>query len=215
VAASGTAHAEARRPYRRPGQLPGGPHGMTRQQVAENQRGRILAALEELVAERGYPRVKVSDVVRRAGVSRKTFYALYENQEDSFLAIQEAIASRLLERVEAGAAAGATPEQRLDGAIDALVGFCAEEPAAVRTCVVEALAAGERARRRRAAVLDRLAEALVPAIAGLRPGEARPTLVARATIGAVLELSAHSLDRFEGQEPARLAKAIVAARVAA
>lgn len=212
MTAEGVARSPHAGPPRRPGQLRGGPHGMSREQVKENQRERLLAAFSELIGEHGYSDIPIRALIGRAGVSRKTFYELYENKEDCFLAVQDAIADRLLERVRTTAARGKTPQQCLDLAIDALTGFCVEEPAAARAWVVEALAAGPHARARRAALLDELAEALAPAVARLQPDAARPTLVARATIGAVLELAAHSPDRFAGHELARLAKAIVAAR---
>src|SRR5215218_10272373 len=55
-----------------PRTLPRGPHQLAREVVAASQRGRMIEAMAEAVAEKGYPATTVADVVSRAGVSRKT-----------------------------------------------------------------------------------------------------------------------------------------------
>ena len=60
--------------------LPRGRHGLSREEVAAQQRTRILAATVDVVAELGYPETRVVDVIKRAGVSRKTFYELFDDK---------------------------------------------------------------------------------------------------------------------------------------
>ena len=62
--------------------------------VAEVQRARILAAAVEIAIELGYGAMSTARVSARAGVSRKTFYELFENREDCFLAVFNEAASR-------------------------------------------------------------------------------------------------------------------------
>src|SRR5258705_3938602 len=62
-----------------------GPGGLPRGQVTEIQRGRMLAAAVETVAEVGYARMTVAQVISRARVSRKTFYDVFADREDCFL----------------------------------------------------------------------------------------------------------------------------------
>ena len=45
-------------------QLPRGRHGLTREEVITSQQGRMLAAMADAVAERGYAKTSVSDVIR-------------------------------------------------------------------------------------------------------------------------------------------------------
>jgi AcrR family transcriptional regulator len=54
--------------------LPPGSHGIPAEVVARNQRERLIAAMVEVCAERGYAGASVTDVVKRAGVSSVTFY---------------------------------------------------------------------------------------------------------------------------------------------
>src|ERR671918_46522 len=88
----------ARRPStrRRPDQLPGGRHGLSPEQVAASQRSRVLTAMTESVGRHGYHEARVTDVIARAGVSRKTFYEHFGDKEDCFFAAYEQSVGRLL-----------------------------------------------------------------------------------------------------------------------
>ena len=50
----------------------------------------------EVVSERGYPETRVVDVIGVAGVSRKTFYELFDSKEDCFLAAYDVLLGNLL-----------------------------------------------------------------------------------------------------------------------
>jgi AcrR family transcriptional regulator len=91
----------------------------------------------------------VEAVTGRAGVSRRTFYDLFKDREECFLAAYDAILAQFLERVSTayGHVEVDWPE-RVRAAIGALLSFLASEPAFARMCIVEVLAAGERALER-------------------------------------------------------------------
>src|SRR6202047_5390877 len=61
-------------------------HPSGRSHVTEIQRARVLTAAVETVAELGYARMSVAQVIARARVSRKTFYDVFAGREDCFLA---------------------------------------------------------------------------------------------------------------------------------
>src|SRR5688572_28032972 len=82
-----------------PRRLPGVTHGLNRDVVVAFQRTRLLEAVGRAVAERGYAAETIDDVVRRAGVSKKTFYEHFADKEECFLAAYEAASEELLERV--------------------------------------------------------------------------------------------------------------------
>jgi AcrR family transcriptional regulator len=52
----------------------------------DSQRGRLLFAVAQVVAEKGYGARPVADVVERASVSRTTFYEMFRDKEACFLA---------------------------------------------------------------------------------------------------------------------------------
>jgi AcrR family transcriptional regulator/DNA-binding MarR family transcriptional regulator len=133
-----------------------GPRKLPRVQVAEIQRGRLLSATVDVIDEVGYSRMTVAQVIARAKVSRKTFYDLFVDREDCFLAVFDQTVER------AGGLAGeAYAKQRnwRDGVragLLALLRFMDEHPALARICVVEALGAGPRVLESRARAIDAL-----------------------------------------------------------
>ena len=69
-----------------PDPLPRGQHHLPREYVARHQRMRILDATTFVLAERGYGATTIGDIVARAHVSRRTFYAHFETKEHCVLA---------------------------------------------------------------------------------------------------------------------------------
>ncbi len=73
------------------GPLPAGRHGFSREQVAHNQRERLIAGLATAVAEKGYRAVTITDITKEARVSRRVFYENFEGKEECFLAAFEVV----------------------------------------------------------------------------------------------------------------------------
>jgi AcrR family transcriptional regulator len=146
-----------------PRSLPRGPHRLAREVVAASQRGRLLEAMAEAVADKGYAATTVADVVSRAGVSRKTFYEHFRDKEGCFLAAYDTGVEVLLGEL-ASRAEAAGPEagwrERVRGGIHAYLEVLASEPAFAHTFLVEVTAAGPRARERRDEVHRRFVELL-------------------------------------------------------
>src|SRR3954452_23052879 len=89
--------------------LPRGPHSLTRDEVLASQRGRMIEAMAETVAAKGYAATTVADVVARAGVSRKTFYEHFRDREDCFLAAYDAAVDAVIGAVAERVADGDSP----------------------------------------------------------------------------------------------------------
>ncbi|OJU83794.1 MAG: hypothetical protein BGO11_13720, partial [Solirubrobacterales bacterium 70-9] len=145
----------ARRPAGSSDRLPRGRHGLPREAVADSQRVRILAAMIEVVAAQGYTDTRVVDVIGIAGVSRKTFYELFDSKEDCFLAAYDILLGRVLEKAETGFGVqpGAPWPVRLEAGLRAVLGHLAAHPEEARFALVEVLAAGPKALARRDAAL--------------------------------------------------------------
>jgi AcrR family transcriptional regulator len=137
-----------------------GPNGMPRGQVTEIQRGRMLAAAVEAVEEVGYARMTVAEVIGRARVSRKTFYDVFVDREDCFLAVFEQATSQARHLAGEAYADESNWRDGIRAALARLLTLMDEEPGVARLCVVEALAAGDRVLERRAALLDEFAQAI-------------------------------------------------------
>jgi AcrR family transcriptional regulator len=145
----------AKGPTNPDGRLPRGRHGLPPEAVAESQRGRIQEAMIEVVAAHGYGETRVVDVIGRAGVSRKTFYELFDSKEDCFLAAYDLLLGKFLGRAEAGfgESAGASWAERIEVGLRALLTHLAAHPDEARFAIVEVFAAGPKALIRRDAAL--------------------------------------------------------------
>jgi AcrR family transcriptional regulator len=121
---------------------------LPREFIALHKQRRIMDALAELTAEQGYEATKISDIVKRAGVARKTLYDNFEGKEEVFLAAFDAARDEVLRRVEEGAAPdeGADAQdgswqERVEGGLAAFLAYVAEQPSLARMCMIEALQA--------------------------------------------------------------------------
>jgi AcrR family transcriptional regulator/DNA-binding MarR family transcriptional regulator len=147
---------------------------------------RMIAALTEVARERGTGGVTVAHVVARSGVSRRTFYELFEDRDDCFLAALDLAVQRAAQRVIAAYDTGGAWRERVRAGLGALLEFLDDEPGLGALCIVDALAAGPRVLERRAQVVSALIDA-VDAGRGETKGSARPTrLTAEGVVGAVL-----------------------------
>ncbi|HEY1687430.1 MAG TPA: TetR/AcrR family transcriptional regulator [Solirubrobacteraceae bacterium] len=135
--------------------LPAGLHGIAAEVVARDQRERLCEAMAELVAQRGYTAVRVSDLTALAGVSRPTFYELYQDKEDCLLAAYDEIAARVTEML-AAAEREAPPGEGLHTALEAFADIAGSHPDQVSLLVLGALGAGPDARVRREQTLRAL-----------------------------------------------------------
>lgn len=165
-----------------------GPGMLLPGRIAEIQRRRLLSAMAEVATERGAANVTVAHVVARAGVSRRTFYDLFEDRDDCFMAAFD----QALERAAAGVLpayeAGGSWRERIRAGLGALLAFFDEEPRTARLVVVEALGAGPLVLEARAQILDRLIAAMDEGCAEVRRRREVPPLTAEGVVGAVLSV---------------------------
>src|SRR5580700_1138988 len=126
--------------------------------LARIQRARLLAGMVEVVGERGVGNVTVAHVVARAGISRRTFYELFEDREDCFLATFDYALGLAASVVVPAYQARDAWREGIRAALTALLGFLEDEPGLGALLVVDALGAGPRALARRTSVLSVLIE---------------------------------------------------------
>jgi AcrR family transcriptional regulator len=143
------------RPAREPARTPR--PELPREFIAAHKRRRIMDAIAELTAEGGYDATKIGDIVRRAGVARKTLYDNFEGKEEVFLSAFDAAVEESLEQVEAACATVAEGEweARVQAGLAAFLRYVAEHPAVARMCLIEALSATPAATERYEAAMQR------------------------------------------------------------
>src|ERR1700742_1532857 len=172
--------------YRR---LPTGAHGLTREQVEPDQRERLRSAMIELIAERGYPAVRILDLTQLAHVSRPTFYNLYADKEELLLSAYEDIAGRTTQCVANAYDEGNSPEQSLVLALQAFAEMAAAEPEAMTLALLGTFGAGPRALERRNRTTTAL-EQLVSAGREHAWSEQPRDLTGKFLIGVIREVAA-------------------------
>jgi AcrR family transcriptional regulator len=162
-------------------QLPRGRHALSREEVARNQRERIFAAFEEVVAERGYQGASVARVSAAAGVSTRSFYTHFTDKTECFLLLLELRQQQLLAVLREACVDGDELAEMVRRALDACLRLLSAEPFLAQLLTLEAPAAGGRITRRHYEWLDAYAALLGEAATRL-PSAQRPSRSAELTI---------------------------------
>jgi AcrR family transcriptional regulator len=133
---------------------PRGEREVHREVLAAQQRGRILVATEQLIAERGCAGTTIERIAKRAHVSSITFYDHFVNKEEAFVAAFERAVEEGRERLAADAPGDLPwPEQIREG-LRSLLTMIAADPERARMCLVESQNGGPALLARYEAVLD-------------------------------------------------------------
>jgi AcrR family transcriptional regulator/DNA-binding MarR family transcriptional regulator len=159
-----------------------------RGRVAEIQRARMLAALVDVVAERGAASLTVTHVVARSGVSRRTFYEIFEDREDCLLAALENAVARIARGVQEAYGQPEAWRVRIRAALVVLLELLDDDPDVARLLIVESLAAGPRALAYREQVLAPIIAAVDEGRIEAKRGSGPPPLTAASVVGGVLSV---------------------------
>lgn len=163
-------------------------NGLERERVASIQRRRMLGATMEVIVERGVANVTVSHVVARSGVSRRTFYELFQDREDCLLAAVDDALCGATERVLEAYRAPGTWQDRTRETLTAILEFFDEDRIKGRLLVTETLAAGPTILQRRQQVLNALITAIDQGRDQAGHNNELSRLTAEGVIGAVLSV---------------------------
>lgn len=145
----------------------------------------MTAAAIAAVEADGYSQLTVAKIIERARISRKTFYDIFSNSEDCFLAAFEQTLQQGREIARDAYAAESEWRPAMRAAVLSLLRFMDEERGLARLCVVDALVAGPPVLRRRAKTLQELAQAIDLGRALADPLNAPQPLTAPAILGGV------------------------------
>jgi len=208
--------------YRR---LPTGAHSLDPEEVRRDQRERLRSALIELIAERGFQAVRILDLTKLARVSRPTFYSLYTDKEELFLATFDEIAKRGGQAIAEAYKSQGSSAERLRAAVRAFAELAAAEPEAVSLLVLGAFGAGPKAFERRNRTIEAFERTIVavrspaPRGSGGRSGDSgsrkrRPAgrtsvendLTVRMILGGIREVTAARLRQHRADELPALAR---------
>ncbi|HEY8304673.1 MAG TPA: hypothetical protein VIG42_08825 [Solirubrobacteraceae bacterium] len=162
--------------------------GTARGHVTEIQRARMVAAMIDVVSERTRANATVAHVVARSGVSRRTFYEVFDDFEDCFLAALDQSSARAAEYMLGDYDPAARWRVRIRVALVGLLEFFDDEPAMGRLCVVETLGAGRRVHERRMRIVDAITAVVDEGRAEAKASNSLPPLTAEGVVGGALSV---------------------------
>jgi AcrR family transcriptional regulator len=148
----------------------------------------MVAAMIDIVSERTRAESTVAHVVGRSGVSRRTFYEVFDDFEDCFAAALD----QSIERAREYMLLDYDPKQRwrlrVRIGLMGLLEFLTDEPGMGRLCVVETLGAGPRVHERRTRLMDQLIALVDEGRGETKGSKALPPLTAEGVVGGVLSV---------------------------
>jgi len=101
-------------------------------------RPRLLAALEQSIAERGYRDTTITDIVRIARASRRTFYKVFSTKDEALIALAKQLDEELIAAMRAAVDEHTDWRDQVDRAVRLFFDFVSRHPAAYR-CIVREL----------------------------------------------------------------------------
>jgi AcrR family transcriptional regulator len=169
--------------------------------VERNQRERLIAAMAETCAERGYAASSVADVAKRAGVSTASFYRQFKDKRECMLVSFEELFGRLLEGVERACAAEAKPAARARRSAAAAAELLASDQPTACLLSVEILAVGTAGVSAQHEAIERMAALLREPVG---PSPSQLPDAAWSSVAAMAALVARRVAEGGSPQPAEL-----------
>ena len=157
-----------------------------------HHRTRLLEGIAEAVAANGYANTTIADIVRVAGVSRRTFYEHFATKAECFIALYEAASRNTLAVLREAIDPAHKWQTQLDQALAAYLKSMAQNPALLRTLFVEILGLGAEGLAARRRVNQEICRFMLQVVNGGDAGHHRKAALteemAVAVVGGINEL---------------------------
>ena len=168
---------------------------MSHEPPANDHPSRLLQGLAQSVAAKGYADTTIADIVREAGVSRRTFYEHFDGKPAALIALYESASRRGLRVLQEAIDPARDWQTQVDQALSAYLGSLAQNPVLLRTLFVEILGLGATGLAARRRVHEGMADFMLGVI-NANPGPARlERAMAVAVIGGIHELVLQALEQ--------------------
>ncbi|HEY1687695.1 MAG TPA: TetR/AcrR family transcriptional regulator [Solirubrobacteraceae bacterium] len=165
------------------------------------QRARLLSAAVALLAEDGNAGFSAAAVCGRAGVSRRTFYELFDDRQQCFAAILAEMERRVASVIAGLGLEGLAWGERVRMGLWAILCLVDSDPGLAKVCLVESQRAGGLVQLERERIVAALVDVLDEGRSQGAGGSAASRLTAEALIGAISSVIAARLTGSR-QEPA-------------
>lgn len=127
-------------------------------------RSRLIAGMAKVLEQRALSELYADDVVREAGVSKRTFYQHFPNKEACFLALYRENSARVLGVLkEASGAVGLSALERIQLGSQAYLTFMQGQSALMKRLYIDILYLGTEGMKAKREVLQQFADVLLAA----------------------------------------------------
>lgn len=166
----------------------------TRDRQKSDRRTQLLAAAEQLIAERGFLAVRLEDIGSAAGVSGPAIYRHFSGKEGLLVELLVEVSTRLLDGAAAVVDGARDAEAALDGLIEFHLDFALNEPDLIRIQDRDLANLPAPAQRQVRRAQRRYVETWVSVLREAHPGmdEDRARVMAHAAFG-LLNSTPHSV----------------------
>lgn len=125
---------------------------------------RLIAGMAKVLEQRALSELYADDVVKEAGVSKRTFYQHFANKEDCFLALYRENSARVLGVLkEASGAMGLSALERIQLGAKAYLAFMQGQSALMKRLYIDILYLGTEGMKAKREVLQQFADVLLAA----------------------------------------------------
>jgi AcrR family transcriptional regulator len=158
--------------------------------VHEHRR-RLLQAMGAVAEAKGFVAATIADIVREAGVSKRTFYEHFASKEDCFLALYLAVSGAALRTLKEAVAPGRPWQRQLEQAMGAYLSHLSLNPGLLKTLFVDIHHLGVPGHEARREVMRQLADFMTETVRanGSAPGApGMDPALAMAAVGGINEL---------------------------
>lgn len=159
--------------------------------------GRLLDGMARAVAAKGYGDATIADIVREAGVSRRTFYEHFTTKAECLIALYEMASLRVLDVLRKAIDARQHWDAQLEEALAAYFAAMAANPDLLRTLLIEILGLGPEGLAARRRVNQQIAEFILFVANSPSAGRKRKLSpqMAMAVVGGINELVLTYIER--------------------
>lgn len=162
--------------------LPHGRHRLSVEEVAANQRRRLIGSTAEELAERGVSGLSARRIAAGASVSSYTFYENFENVEEALIASFAAAAQSLSDALASACGSEPVPQRRIAVALAAGRSLLDQQPPLNRAVGAQLEAALPRVSEARQSWIEGLARSLGSARGSSKRGDRERVAAALALI---------------------------------
>ena len=168
---------------------------MFQEPPANDHPSRLLQGLAQSVAAKGYADTTIADIVREAGVSRRTFYEHFDGKPAALIALYESASRRGLRVLRDAIDPSRDWQTQVDQALGAYLGSLAQNPVLLRTLFVEILGLGATGLAARRRVHDVMADFMLEVINASQASVRLERSLALAVVGGIHELVLQALEQ--------------------